>query len=154
MSSSVAQQKRKGEFVVGGNNIAKYPNILHLNKEQERNTSTDHKIIGSLTKEIITELEEIIEIEKEAIDLLKVSLKNIYDIFNRHFYKENEPMELPPNQWIDKLKEVDDLTPRNENINMDLASNENSNDIYDETDGNNDINNLFGNTIHDDVEEW
>nr|CAG8666721.1 2676_t:CDS:2 [Entrophospora candida] len=138
MSSSVAQQKRKGEFVVGGNNIAKHPNILRLNKEQERNTSTDH----------------IIEIEKEAIDLLKVSLKNIYDIFNRHFYKENEPMELPPNQWIDKLKEVDDLTPRNENINMDLASNENSNDIYDETDGNNDINNLFGNTIHDDVEEW
>ncbi|CAH1769809.1 5548_t:CDS:2, partial [Entrophospora sp. SA101] len=77
MSSSEEQQKRKGEFVVGGNNIAKHPNILRLNKEQERNTSTDHKIVGSLTKEIITEFE------------------------------------------------VDDLTPRNENINMDLVSNEN-----------------------------
>ncbi|CAJ0757429.1 22091_t:CDS:2 [Entrophospora sp. SA101] len=83
MSSSEEQQKRKGEFVVGGNNIAKHPNILRLNKEQERNTSTDHKIVGSLTKEIITEFE------------------------------------------------VDDLTPRNENINMDLVSNENGNDIYD-----------------------
>ena len=72
-------------------------------------------------------IEEIIEIEKEAVDSLKVSLKNIYDIFNRHFYEENEPTELPPNQWIGKLKEID------ENINMELVSNENGNDIYDET---------------------